>query len=234
MRALFAASLKVGASGAILLASGAVAKPGNPNYDTAAIAREFDAQCAAGAFSGVVVIRARGQTVFDRQCGMADIINGIANTRETRFKIYSTSKFITALTVMRLVERRKMALDAPIGRYIADVPPEWADVTVRQLLNHSSGIPDLTVRLVEMFKTDQPHAMRAALKGLTPSERTLGNPPGARFKYNNFGFELLADAAAAAEGMPFEAIVGREIFEPAGMATASIEAESRDGPSRFG
>lgn len=226
---LAVAARKAGVIGAVLLTSGAAAqspdpRSPSPRYDTSAIAREFDAQCAAGSFSGVVVIRARGQTLFDRQCGMADIVNGIANRRDTRFKIYSTSKFITALTVMRLVERGKIDLDAPISTYIPDVPPEWAKVTVRHLLNHSSGIADLTIKLVELFKVDQPHAMRAALANLKPEERRLHDAPGASFHYNNFGFELLADAVAAADGRPFAAIVASEIFEPAGMTTASIEA----------
>lgn len=200
------------------------AAPASARYDTAAIAREFDAQCASGAFSGVVLVRVRGQTAFDRQCGLADIVNGIANTRDTRFKIYSTSKFVTALTVMRLMEQGRLTLDAPLARYVRDVPPEWRMVTLRQLLQHSSGIPDLTGRLVEMFKVDQPQAMRAVLAALTPDDRALKSPPGAVFHYNNFGFELLAAAAAQAGGTPFAALVAKELFGPAGMTTASIEA----------
>ena len=191
--------------------------------DTAAIAAEFEKQCADGTFSGVVVIRVREQEVFNRACGQADMINGIANTRATRFKIYSTSKFITALTVMRMVELGKIRLDAPINRYIADAPPAWSLVTIRTLLNHTSGIDDLTVQLVKHFHSDGPTAMSATLTSLTPDQSALKSPPGTTFKYNNFGFELLAAAAARAGGKPFADLVGEHVFKPAGMATASIE-----------
>ncbi len=207
-----------------LLPTPAVAAAPVPAYDTAAIRAEFDRQCAAGEFSGVVVVRARGREVFQAVCGQADIVNGIANTRATRFKIYSTSKFITALTVLKLVETGKMRLDQPIGRYIAEVPAEWATVTVRQLLNHTSGIGDLTGQLVYHFRSDHPAAMRGALAALTPAEKALKTVPGATFAYNNFGFELLADAAAKAGGQPFAMLVDTLVFKPAGMKSASIEA----------
>ncbi|WP_447760283.1 serine hydrolase domain-containing protein [Sphingopyxis panaciterrae] len=221
-RSFFKALFRV--SAVALLASSTAIAQSPPRYNLTAITRQLDQQCADGSFSGVVVIRVAGKDIFERACGMADIVNGIANTRATRFKIYSTSKFITALVVMRLVERGKMNLDAPLATYIADVPGEWSKVTVRQLLNHSSGIPDLTVGLVERFTLDHPHAMRALLAGLLPGDRSLKTAPGSSFHYNNFGFELLADAAAQATGTPFATLIEQEIFKPAGMTTASVEA----------
>lgn len=193
-------------------------------YDTAPILAELDKECADGTFSGVVVVRAHGRTLIDHSCGMADQINALPNTHATRFKIYSTSKFMTALTVMRLVEQHRMALDAPIKTYIPDAPATWDAVTVRMLLNHISGIPDLTGGLVEHFTQDHPHAMRALLSALSDKDRALATPAGQTFHYNNFGFELLADAAAHATGTPFATLVADIVFKPAGMATASIEA----------
>jgi D-alanyl-D-alanine carboxypeptidase len=212
-------------SGAVMPANPAAKPvPASSRYDVTAISEEFERQCRDGSFSGVVVVRVGGQNIFDRQCGTADIINNIPITRETRFKIYSTSKLMTALTVMRLVEQRKMALDDPIAKYISDLPMEWQQVTVRQLLNHSSGIPDLTGKMVEQFRTDQPQAVRSALTQLDAEERRLKNAPGTAFHYNNFGFELLADAASHASGMDFATLVAQEIFQPARMMSATIEA----------
>lgn len=199
-----------------------------PAYDFAAIETQLEKECAAGTFSGVVLVRAQGRDVFEHVCGEADIVNGIANSRETRFKIYSTSKFITGLTIMKLVEMGTMELDAPVATYIPDAPPEWQAVTIRHLLNHTSGIPDLTGQLVTHFRSDHPSAMRATLAALKPEEKALKTEPGATFSYNNFGFELLADAAARAAGKPFAELVDTLVFKPAGMKTASIEAPNME------
>lgn len=192
-------------------------------YNLTAIDQELERQCAEGLFAGVVVIRVRGKDIYDRSCGMADIVNGIANSRQTRFKIYSTSKFVTALAVMRLVEQGKLSLDHPVSTYVKDVPAEWSNVTIRQLLNHSSGIPDLTERLGERFTRDHPRAMRQLLAEMSVEDRAVKSPPGTTFAYNNFGFELLADAASAATGMAFADLVAQQIFAPAAMTQASIE-----------
>lgn len=194
-----------------------------PPPSFAPLAAEFDRQCASGEFSGIVV-RAHGRQLFERTCGQADIVNAVPIDRATRFKIYSTSKFMTALAIMRLVEGGTIRLDDSIRQYIPDVPAEWAPVTVRQLLNHTSGIQDLTGDLVYHFRADHPSAMRAALAALTVEERVLKTPPGQAFAYNNFGFELLADAAANVAGKPFAQLVETLVFQPAGMKTASVEA----------
>ncbi|SMF61381.1 serine hydrolase domain-containing protein [Allosphingosinicella indica] len=192
--------------------------------DFGAIKARLTAECAADTFSGIVLVRAGGRDLFEHVCGKADIINGIANARETRFKIYSTSKFITALTVLKLVEDGRMRLDAPVTDYIADAPGEWRGVTIRMLLNHTSGIDDLTLPFIWHFRADHPSAMRGLLPALTAEQRALKSAPGTAFRYNNFGFELLADAAAKAGGQPFPALVEALVFQPAGMKSASIEA----------
>ncbi|WP_301073695.1 serine hydrolase domain-containing protein [Sphingomonas sp.] len=191
-----------------------------------AIGDRIDAECAAGRFSGVVIVRIAGQDVLQRACGMADIINDVAVTRDTRFKIYSDSKFITALTILVLVEDGTLSLDRPITSYLADAPSEWAGVTLRMLLNHTSGIDDLTLRLLYFYRSDHPTAMRDLLGATTPAERALKSAPGTTRRYNNFGFELLAEAAARATGTPFAELAQRKVFGPAGMRSASIEAPS--------
>jgi CubicO group peptidase (beta-lactamase class C family) len=124
---------------------------------------------------------------------------------------------------MRLVELAKIGLDRSIADYIPDVPKEWKPVTIRSLLNHTSGIPDYTELMLYHFRADQPSAMRLTLAALTPDQRQLKTNPGERFNYNNFGFELLADAAAHVTGEPFAQVVQELVLTPAGMKTASFE-----------
>lgn len=201
------------------------ARAGIADYDVTAIDREITQQCKDGRFSGTVIVRAGGQEIYSRSCGFADLVNDRPNDRETRFKIYSVSKFMTALTIMRLVERRVMTLDASVSDYIAGLPSEWSAVTVRHLLNHSSGIGDLTEKLGTHFTRDHASAMEAVLSNLSDTDRSLTSPPGSQFRYNNFGFELLAAAASAAQ-KPFADLVETEVFLPAGMTSASVERPS--------
>jgi D-alanyl-D-alanine carboxypeptidase len=192
-------------------------------HDFSELQTELERQCAAGEFSGVLLVRARGRDIFEHHCGQADIINDIANTRDTRFRIFSTSKLLTALAIMRLVELDSIDLDTPVRTYIPELPPEWSRATVAQLLNHTSGIPDHTNRLLEHFRRDHPTAMRATLAALTDEEKRLLAPSGQNFAYNNFGFELLAHAAERVEGKAFAEVVRELVFLPAGMTNASIE-----------
>jgi D-alanyl-D-alanine carboxypeptidase len=195
-----------------------------PRYDFSTIDTELSRECRSGEFSGVVLVRAHGRTLYEHECGEADLTNHIPITRDTRFRIHSTSKMMTALAVMRLVEQGKIGLDRSIADYIPDVPKEWKPVTVRTLLNHTSGIPDYTELMLYQFRADQPSAMRLTLAALTPDQRKLKTNPGEHFNYNNFGFELLADIAAHVTGEPFAQVVQELVLTPAGMKSASLEA----------
>ena len=180
--------------------------------------------CATGAVSGVVTVVHHGTPIFQHVCGQADPVNGIANSLDTRFKIFSTSKYLTAIAIMRLTEQGVLELDAPLSRYVPQTPASWSGVTLRHLLNHTSGLPDLTEPMLERFNTDQPTAIRATLTTLTPEQLAPLEAAGTHHRYNNFGFELLAHAAAQASDQPFADILQSLIFDPAGMTTASVEA----------
>jgi D-alanyl-D-alanine carboxypeptidase len=209
---------------AFALSSSALAADRGARYDFSAINAELSRECKVGEFSGVVLVRAHGHDLYEHQCGEADLVNHIPITRDTRFRIHSISKMMTALAVMRLVEQGKIGLDHSISDYIPDVPKEWKPVTVRTLLNHTSGIPDYSEVMLYQFRADHPSAMELTLAALTPEQRRLKTNPGERFSYNNFGFELLADVAAHVTGEPFAQVVQELVLTPAGMKTASLEA----------
>lgn len=208
---------------AVVSSDGSAAGP-RSKYDFSAMNSELVRECRTGEFAGIVLVRAHGRDLYEKECGEADIVNRVPITRATRFRIHSTSKLLTALTVMRLVEQGKIGLDRSILDYIPEAPPEWKPVTIRTLLNHTSGIPDYTELMLYHFRADQPSAMRVTLAALTREQRQLKTQPGERFSYNNFGFELLADVVARATGEPFAKAVQELVIGPAGMKAASIES----------
>ncbi|MBD3831781.1 MAG: beta-lactamase family protein [Brevundimonas sp.] len=214
-------SLPAGALASLLLLSPLAAFAAE-RPDFAPLEAQLVTACEAGEFSGVLAVARRGEMLFQHVCGQADPVNGVANTTETRFKIFSTSKYLTAIAILRLCENGEMDLDAPIGRYLADAPASWAGVTVRNLL--TSGLPDLTEAMLARFSVDHPTAMKAVLNDLPEDETRPLEAPGENFRYNNFGFELLAHAAAATRGETFDRLLDELVLKPAGMTTASVEA----------
>lgn len=184
-----------------------------PNFER--LSAEMAAHCSDQTFSGVITVMIGDTVAFQRACG-----EGV--TPESRFKIFSTSKLLTAFAVMSLTEDGLMAVDAPISAYIPDLPPAWRAVTVRSLLNHTSGLPDATNALLEAFSTTHADAMRAVLASLHDAQAP-DTAPGQTWRYNNFGYELLADAAAHAAGMSFDRVLHDRVFDPARMDRAEVE-----------
>lgn len=193
-----------------------------------AVKARLETDCAADRFSGVVEARVKGQTVFQHVCGFADREAKVPMTADRAFKILSISKPITATAVMILAEEGKIGLDAPINLYVENIPASWATVTVRQLLTHVSGIPDLTApplldAYLEKSARDHAQALAIALKETPEADLAPVAKPSEKWAYNNFGYELLAQAVAQASGKPFDRFARERILEPAGMKTALVE-----------
>jgi D-alanyl-D-alanine carboxypeptidase len=189
--------------------------------DFSSIESRLTAECASEEFSGVVVVKRPDGQVFRHVCGAA--AKGAPITLDTRFKMFSTTKFLTAVTVMRLVEMGKIDLDSSIATYIPEVPPSWRAVTVHQLLHHVSGLPDQTERVLALYKSDYPTALAAVLAEDRAREIGPEATPGTVWKYNNFGYDLLATAAANVMHRPYEAVIDQLVFRPAAMTGATVE-----------
>jgi CubicO group peptidase (beta-lactamase class C family) len=152
---------------------------------------------------------------------------------QTPFVLGSTVKSITALAVMQLVEAGKVELDAPIQRYlpwfrVAD-PQASAQMTVRHLLNQTSGLPIIAgmVNLADL--DDRPDAAERQARSL--STLKLSHPVGAAFEYSNLNYNLLGLIAEAASGETYADYIQRHIFTPLGMSHShtSQAAAKQDG-----
>ena len=207
-----------------VLAGPAGAAQSPPSLES--FAARLAADCAAGRFSGVVVAARRGEVVFQHVCGRADFETGAPMTPEAAFKIFSVSKPITGVLVTALAERGVIGLDEPVRKYVPAAPAAWEAVTVRHLLNQTAGVPELTNDLLAAYQAgarSHPEAMNRVLKALTPEKATLAAPPGTAWRYSNFGYELLAQAASAAAKRPWHELLESWVFRPCGMTTAAVE-----------
>ena len=94
-------------------------------------------------FSGVVLIALKGIPVYHKAFGLANRENGIENTINTKFDIGSMNKSFTKVLMLNLVNEGKLSLSDHLGKYLGGFPPEAsAKITIKQLLNHSSGYGD--------------------------------------------------------------------------------------------
>ena len=176
-------------------------------------------------FSGVVLVARDGKPVFTATRGLADREQGTPNKLDTRFRIASVTKPLTAVAVMQLVQAGKVRLDAPIGTYVKDYPnPDVAiRVTVHQLLTHTSGLGDI-------FSTKD-DALRLKQKNLeqyvaTFGPRPLEYTPGEGMRYSNYGYMVLGRLIEAISGQTYPDYMHANVFQPAGMTLSGFELDN--------
>ncbi|RUO35087.1 serine hydrolase domain-containing protein [Aliidiomarina soli] len=180
-------------------------------------------------FSGVAAIAENGELLFVSAHGMQDRAQGIPNTVDTRFALASTSKVITAIAIMQLVEQGEVALDEPIGRFFPDYPNRLVreQVTVRHLLKMRSGLGDIFD--LDHDPNTNPLTNHADYVRLFEHE-PLAFTPGDDFAYSNAGYILLGRIIELASDQDFYTYVADNIFQPAGMMQTGYDDEMRLGP----
>lgn len=188
--------------------------------DPVALARTLDAMVASrfkGDGPGVAALVVKdGQPVLRKGYGLANVELGVPVRPEHVFRIGSTTKMFTATAVMVLVDEGRIALDAPVSRYLPDAPPQWDKVTIEHLLTHTSGLPNLTLDSGYWRTTAR---LEHTLDELVAPARTrpLLSAPGTTFAYNNTGYHVLAQVVEKVSGQEFFAFVDRRIVQPLGL-----------------
>ncbi len=154
--------------------------------------------------------------------GVSSLASSKPVDRHTIFHMASVTKPFVATAIMQLAEAGKIDLDASPVRYIPYLridDPRGAEVTIRQMLNHSSGLPDVSDYQWDKPQTDD-GALERWVRGL--SDIHLVSAPGSAFHYSNFAYDLLADVIAKASGMSFEAYLRQRVLMPMGMRHSSL------------
>ncbi len=180
-----------------------------------ALLAEYAGPAVPGA--SVIVIR-DGRVILRRAYGMADLGRRVAATPETDYRLASVSKQFTAMAIMLLARDEKVRYDQPVREILPELPAAAQGVTVRHLLNHTSGLPDYE-DLIPDSQTVQV-SDRDVLALLARTD-TLYFPPGSAYRYSNSGYVLLGLIIERVCGVPFPAFLQARIFAPLGM-TASV------------
>ena len=179
-----------------------------------------------GAVPGAsVVVVQNGQVVVRRAYGMADLERRIPATPETDYRLASVSKQFTAMAIMLLAKEGKLRYDQPIRDFLAELPPATQAVTVRHLLNHTSGIWDYEALIPEnrTAQLDDDDVL-----SLVAARDSLSTPPGTAYCYSNSGYVLLGMIVARVSGMSFPEFLRTRIFVPVGMPSSVAHVEGAD------
>jgi|GEM_PF-5699 len=168
----------------------------------------FAERAASTGFSGAVLAAKGGEVIAAVGVGSADLEGAVPITPATLFEIASATKQFTAAAVMVLVQQGRLGLDDPIAKHLDGVPEECAAITVRHLLQHTSGIPgtnsqgggdDLDAVLPKFLRGGPAHT------------------PGTHWEYWNQGYALLSEIIARGAEQDYVSFCKKALFAPAGM-----------------
>jgi CubicO group peptidase (beta-lactamase class C family) len=146
----------------------------------------------------------------------------------TVYEIGSITKQFTAEALLMLVGEGKVDLEAPIARYLPNLPAQWQTITVHQLLTHTSGLPDWeSLGLLDFHREYTPSEFIQLI-----ANRPLDFAPGDQWSYTNSAFPLLGMLIETVTGQPFERVVTERILAPAGMTETRFRHASEVVPNR--
>ncbi|SFC73303.1 serine hydrolase domain-containing protein [Butyrivibrio sp. YAB3001] len=179
----------------------------------------------APSFRGVAYVLRNDEVVLEYAGGCRDYANELPNTIDTKFASASAGKVFVAVGILQLIEKGKLRFEDTIGELIRI---DWKDIdpgiTVEQLLQHTSGIPDYFDETVmeeyEELWVDYPNYKIRQNDDLLPLfiDKPMMYPKGTKFQYNNTGYVVLAMIIERLTRQPFDEYLRENVFEPCNMS----------------
>lgn len=175
-------------------------------------------------FAGAVRVERGGRVLLDRGYGLANRERGVPNTPTTRFAIGSLTKQFTAAAIMLLAGDGRLRTSDPVTRWFPETSPAWDGMTLRHVLSHTAGIPNV----------QGPDELGDSAG--TPGERAVRRfgrqrpefAPGTSYAYSNTGYLVLGRVIELAGGLPYSEFVSRRILAPLGLADTGFRTAGTD------
>jgi D-alanyl-D-alanine carboxypeptidase len=154
--------------------------------------------------------------------GLADVARGARAGATTTFHGFSVTKTVTALAVLQLVDRGHIDLDAPAADYLPDIP-YGPEITVRQLLAHSAGLPNpMPVRWTHLVSEAGSFDADGFFDALLARHSRVKSPPNRRYAYSNLGYVLLGRIIEGVTGVGYQEYVTTNILDVIGLLPAEL------------
>jgi CubicO group peptidase (beta-lactamase class C family) len=201
--------------------------PVGPDPDAAPLLDYIDQAVGTERFRGAVEVRRGEKVVLRRGFGFADPANGVSNGPNTRFHIGSVTKQFTALAVLVLQEQGKLVVANNVCSYLPNCPPQWAPITIEQLLTHTSGLHNY----FDGSATVDQFAAAAGSGQPTPDQLIglfaalpLDFPPGTKWLYSNSGYVVLGKLIEQVSGQSYGDFLREKVLDPVGMSDTGYES----------
>jgi D-alanyl-D-alanine carboxypeptidase len=169
----------------------------------------------------LVVFRG-GEIIKIKGYGFANLEHDVPATPDTVFELASVTKQFTATAIMLLVEEGKVKLDDPIAQYLSNSPEPWKDITVRHLLTHTAGLPNLENGFQALRKGGARLNYTTTQLFNAAKNDSMSFGPGERWQYSDVGYFLLGMIIEKASGQRYRNFLASRFFEPLGMASTSV------------
>ena len=168
-----------------------------------------------------LAVMENGKLIYAKAYGYANLETASQAKPEQRFEIGSISKSFASIAVLMLVDEGKMSLDAKISTYLGPVSPAWEAITIRQIMNHTSGIARdadeaLLARLTANPSITEPQLLEAAMA------MPLQGVPGASYSYSNVGYDVLGFIVSKVSGKKYGDFLQERIFGPFNMRDTRV------------
>lgn len=182
------------------------------------------------AFMGAVLV-VRGDTVLlDKGYGMAVLEWNVPDVPEAKFRLGSLTKQFTATLVLLLQQDGKLNINDPVNKFLADAPKAWNNITLANLLGHTSGIPNFTSFKEFPAWAASPHTWADEYAFF--KDKPLDFEPGSKFSYSNSNYEVLGAVIEKVSGKKYADLLRERIFEPLGMSNSGLDSDDLVLPKR--
>lgn len=172
-------------------------------------------------FNGVVFFSKNGRILLSKGYGFTDYQKDKILTNESSLRLASVSKQFTAAGILRLIEKNLVNLDDDVKKIIPNFPYE--NITIRNLLNQTSGVPDIYLELAEKNKEDiDILTNQKAIELIIEEQRKINFKPNEKYEYSNTNYIILARVIEIISEFSFEEYMKREIFVPLGMNNTRV------------
>ncbi|MFF3676200.1 serine hydrolase domain-containing protein [Streptomyces sp. NPDC002120] len=173
---------------------------------------------------GVIAVLRDGDRTEVYRAGVADVESGRPPRATDHMRIASVAKAFSGAVALGLVDRGRLHLNDTIGEVLPDQPAAWHKVTLRQLLNHTSGLPDYSASdgFIDIVSADPRHRFDSRRLLEFVADEDLAFPPGSRYQYSNSDNIAVALMAEAATGRRYEALLRELVYEPLGLHDTSL------------
>ncbi len=178
----------------------------------------------AGGPPGVIAVLTRGDRTEVYRAGVADLKTGSPLHATDHMRLASVSKAYSGAVALQLVDQGRLKLDTTIGERLPSLPAAWCKVTLRQLLNHTSGLPDYTgsAEFRRLLGVDPHHVFDSRKLLDFVADKPLVFPAGARYQYSNSDNIAVALMAEAATGRRYEDLLKQLVYQPLNLRRTSL------------